>query len=139
MTLFIKLIVVSVVILAVSAQATDHIWIDNSFIDISTGLSWQDDEKAITVKKDWQGAKDYCENLTLSRKRIWRLPTSDELLSLLAKKQYLRNMILENYWSSSSFDNESNFARIVHFHLGGFASTKDNELYVRCVRNSNLW
>ncbi len=31
--------------------------------DSTTGLMWQDDNDAQTIRKDWNGAKAYCENL----------------------------------------------------------------------------
>ncbi len=56
--------------------------------DLVTGLKWQDNEikprpsAGIYIKDDLQGAKQYCENLTLGGLE-WRLPTIDELETII--------------------------------------------------------
>ncbi|WP_299109837.1 DUF1566 domain-containing protein [uncultured Winogradskyella sp.] len=49
-------------------------------IDLNTGLMWQ--EIPTTEGFDWQGAKDYVENLELGGYDDWRMPTAKELYSI---------------------------------------------------------
>ena len=49
-------------------------------IDLNTGLMWQ--EIPTTEGFDWQGAKDYAENLELGGYDDWRMPTTKELYSI---------------------------------------------------------
>ena len=49
-------------------------------IDLNTGLMWQ--EVPTTEGFDWQGAKDYAENLELGGYDDWRMPTTKELYSI---------------------------------------------------------
>ena len=55
----------------------------NTVKDNHTGLEWQDNRDAKTVKRDWQGAKGYCQELTLAGYDDWRLPTIKELQSII--------------------------------------------------------
>ncbi|WP_117880859.1 Lcl C-terminal domain-containing protein [Aureibaculum luteum] len=48
--------------------------------DVNTGLMWQ--EIPTSEGFDWQGAKDYAENLELGGYDDWRLPTAKELYSI---------------------------------------------------------
>jgi len=54
---------------------------DNGTVtDLNTGLMWQ--EVPTSEGFDWQGAKDYVENLELGGYDDWRLPTAKELFSI---------------------------------------------------------
>jgi len=118
----------------------------NTVTDSTTGLMWQDDNDAKTVKKDWQGSIDYCENLSFSGYSDWRLPSRLELLSIADKtktnpaiKEGFQNVVSDYYWSSSSYVNLSNYAWRVLFDDGDdSANRKGNNYYVRCVRDSTL-
>ncbi len=131
------------------------------FFDKKTGLTWQDNEEAKTVQINWQGAKDYCENLTLGGRSDWHLPTKEELTSLSTLGFYgeyndgwkawydankgkqvnglFNNPTLKNtsfaYWSSSLDVSDSASAWLVFFgsgHTHHFA--KRGSANVRCVR-----
>ena len=52
--------------------------------DLSTGLTWQRGGSAFAI--DWPAARDYIEHLNqegLGDRRNWRLPTIEELITLL--------------------------------------------------------
>lgn len=53
---------------------------DSISTDLNSGLMWQ--EIPTTEGFDWQGAKEYCENLELGGYDDWRLPTAKELFSI---------------------------------------------------------
>ena len=108
--------------------------------DNETGLQWQDNE---SVNKTWQGAIDYCENLTLGSYEDWRLPNINELTSLVddsKSKPSIDTVVIHTgskgyYWSSTTRADYSGIAWSVNFGYGFRASKyKDANLYVRCVR-----
>lgn len=53
---------------------------DGTVTDLVTGLVWQ---KADGSEMTWDKAKDYAKSLRLAGKQDWRLPNSNELLSLM--------------------------------------------------------
>jgi hypothetical protein len=109
-------------------------------LDTETGLFWQDNYYTKTVKKDWQGAIDYCENLKLAGFDDWKLPDKDSLKALYLKKDGLQNVCTDNrYWSSSPVVYNSNWAWFVNFSYGyDNSDLKHDDLLVRCVRDSNF-
>ena len=107
------------------------------FIDNSTNLMWQDDIEARTVTQDWQGAVEYCSNLSLAGFDDWILPDLDTLKALYPKKSYLKNVVSDFYWSSSPPVSDSSVAWGVVFYSGDVGSdVKSGSGYVRCVRDS---
>lgn len=62
-------------------QADDDTAADGTWMDPGTGLIWQVDWELPYV--DWQTAMDSCEDLTLGGSSDWRLPSIDELRSLI--------------------------------------------------------
>jgi hypothetical protein len=119
--------------------------------DSDTGLLWQDNSDAKTIKKDWYDAKEYCKGLTLNGESNWRLPSRDELVSL--KKSSIRTS-LKNvaypllYWSSTNRGSDSSKAWGEAFPpLDGLfgenrarsssvaSQPKSFKNYIRCVKN----
>ena len=111
---------------------TDHV----------TGLMWQDDADAANVIKNWDDAKAYCEALTLGGYGDWRLPTIEELETIVDYGRYdpaidsvFAHVTSDYYWSSTTNANYMCYGWVVHFNYGlSRNSTKDNGLHVRCVR-----
>ncbi len=122
------------VLFAVVSSASDTVTVG--------GLEWQDDSASKTVKRDYSGAKAYCEALTLAGKSDWRLPTIKELQSIVdigkykpAIKSGFKNVASGDYWSSSVDVSDSGSAWDVYFKGGyTFDHSKSDECYVRCVR-----
>lgn len=111
--------------------------------DLTTGLMWQDDESAETVTKNWEEAKGYCQNLNFAGYSDWRLPTIDELKSIVdtnntpAIKKEFKNSVSTTYWSSTPNADISSYAWFVRFYNGDDDTyVKYNDHYVRCVRDS---
>ena len=113
-------------------------------IDGKSSLIWQDNGEVKTVKKDWQGARGHCQNLSFAGYSDWRLPDINELLSITDDTRYnpairsgFENVVSDFYWSSSSGVNDSNYAWFVDFKSGhDHYNSKDYSNYVRCVRDS---
>lgn len=112
----------------------------NVIEDTKTGLQWQrNDDK---IEKKWKTAFQYCDNLTLDGDSDWRLPTIEELSSIIdytkckpAISNVLLNFFVSWYWSKSTRVNRTNYAWFVYFLDGSINScSKLDVSYVRCVR-----
>ncbi len=121
------------------------------WVDESTGLMWQDAiytkeetkayEDDIKYKKnqDWQGAVNYCVNLSYAGYSDWYIPSMLQLITLHKKsklklKQLENNNLTACFWSGAVRDSYRAYHVIEH---GSSASTahKSRMYYVRCVRN----
>ena len=126
---------------------------------ISSGLVWQDNIDVGTVTKQWvttanynagnyddtsgDTATTYCINLSLGGFSNWRLPTKEELHSIVKidvtnpsiSTVFQHTAFDETYWSSTTSTVDSSVAWIVYFGTGLYGgSGKSNSSYVRCVR-----
>ncbi len=119
--------------------------------DNATGLQWQDDDEIKTISKTWEEAKAYCQDLTLGGHTDWRLPTHQELKSIVDYGRYAGdskgsigalNPVFENinssdygYWSSTTDLSNTNGVWLVDFSDGaGRWDRKSGHNSVRCVR-----
>jgi hypothetical protein len=113
-------------------------------IDNITGLMWQDNDETETVKKNWDDAKTYCQNLSLGEYDDWRLPSIDELMYIADRSKrlpgidttYFNHVVQNNYWSSTTVAGSERGAWSVNFDGGyDFVSRKsDSYHWIRCVR-----
>jgi len=110
--------------------------------DTTTCLVWQDDSASKTVKKTWEDAIDYCEDLSFAGFDDWRLPNINELNGIVDRSKYnpaigsaFSNVATDYYWSSTTDFSDIKYAWVVYFDYGyGYWSVKENETHVRCVR-----
>jgi hypothetical protein len=111
------------------------------FKDNKAKLLWQDNNDAITVKKDWIGAMEYCKNLSFAGFDDWRLPDHEELKALYAEKKSLAHVVNRNYWSSSKWSGTDWGAIGVGFNYGDvFPANKSDKNNLRCVHSSGkIW
>ena len=108
--------------------------------DTKTGLMWQDD--AVGSQMDWSTAVTTCENLTLGGYSDWRIPTIEELESIVnygasvpAKYSDFLNFASGYYWSSATSASNSSHGWGVYFNYGDDdTNVKMPSYYVRCVR-----
>jgi len=64
-----------------------------------------------------------------------RLPTMQELFAIDADKiSYGNNFQEYYYWSTTNYDNTQAFTKFID-NVSWFAMTKDNDFYVRCVKD----
>ncbi|MDD5359901.1 MAG: DUF1566 domain-containing protein [Sulfurovaceae bacterium] len=117
--------------------------------DSQTHLMWQDQLYNSTNTNDsdekignWKYAKDYCEKLSLKGYDDWRLPSVDELKSIIDKKNkpafksIFKNATNKRYWSSSPYMSDPKYAWLVDFDItDSFGGHVNNKNFIRCVRN----
>jgi hypothetical protein len=114
-------------------------------VDNVTQLMWQDNADANTITKGWTDAVAYCEDLTLGGYSDWRLPSIEELRSIIDIGRYdpainpvFQNVVSHGYWSSSTFVGGTSGAWGVGFGYGDdYWGGKSHSLYVCCVRDNN--
>jgi len=112
------------------------------FYDKATGLTWQDNKDVKTITRDWEAAKEYCKNLELGGYSDWRLPTKDELASIVDKtntptiKTGFKNVASYYYWDFSH-----PLIGKVSFFSGNtsYGYVEGSKYYVRCVVNKIHW
>ena len=111
---------------------------DGTIFDTTTNLFWQ--KESSNKVFIWMRAKMYCESLTLAGYNDWRLPTREELESLINRKYCptidpIFECKLLYYWSSSTNVSYPYYACVVNFHVGDVYSVhKTGAYYVRAVR-----
>jgi hypothetical protein len=119
---------------------------DETVTDMNTGLMWQ--RTSFEIKMNWQKALSNCENLSFAGYNDWRLPTREELRSIvnyINTKPAINKVVFPNtlsafYWSSTSNANYTGLAWGVNFDYGSdndFA--KDSSYFVRAVRGGQCW
>ena len=110
---------------------------NNTIIDKSTGLTWQQNDSGMSM--DWSAALAYCENLTLAGNSNWRLPNAKELQSIVDYSRSpdttssaaidprfsVTSIVNEagkidypNYWSSTTHLNSKNAKNGVYVAFG---------------------
>jgi hypothetical protein len=120
--------------------------------DCNTGLIWQRGDEQNETSRNWREALDYCAGLELAGHRDWRLPTIEELRTLVdpgksdptINTRYFPDCYSYHYWSSSTSATNPDDAWLVAFYFGhAHWYPKDVVFcYVRCVRGgpeSALW
>ena len=119
-------------------------YIDNdngTVTDLTTGLMWQQGTDEVMT---WDEAIRYCNNLKLAGHKDWRLPTVQELFSIVDFDKY--NPAIEtvyfpdtkssNYWSSTTDAHYTDDAWLVYFYSGYVNDhLKFYAYYVRAVRS----
>jgi len=115
----------------------------NVVIDKNTGLMWQ---QAIPKEEyKWEDAVNYCENLTYAGYSDWRLPTPQELLTIVDNNKhkpainttYFPNTPSGKFRSSSTYRDSSCHAWCVDFDEGAVTERYcdcNDSINVRCVR-----
>jgi hypothetical protein len=119
----------------------------SSVEDKNTKLIWQDDNDTQSVTKNYKNAVAYCEDLVTSASSDWRLPTREELLTLVDYGK-IENTIHDaftfqaknaTYITATQVANQGDFTWLVDFESGKSSFTNNNSLIhnVRCVSGAN--
>ncbi|MBI5233335.1 MAG: DUF1566 domain-containing protein [Deltaproteobacteria bacterium] len=119
---------------------------DGAIIDNITGLVWQKEDD--NIRRDWQSAGDYCENLALAGNTDWRLPAVVELNSIMDYGKtfpaidtfYFPGTEPYLYWTSELWVNHPQWMWIVGFTAGGITPAPYWDIsFTRCVRGEMDW
>ena len=120
----------------------------NVVLDNNTGLMWQ--QTIPTDEYKWDDAISYCDDLIYAGYNDWRLPTPQELLTIVDNSRYdpaidttyFPNTPGSAFWSSSTYYvSYTNYAWYVRFSDGvvGYGSKSPaGNYHVRCVRGESL-
>jgi len=115
---------------------------DGTVIHRTTCLMWQ--KQTASSEMNWYDAISYCNNLTLAGYSDWRLPTRDELKSIVDKNQakapyintaYFPDTNTSVYWSTSVADYRDYAWGILFRHGHGYEYRKSTAYFVRAVRS----
>ena len=121
---------------------------DNTITDTKTGLVWIKDHDDIGGKfakrMTWNEAVEACKKLNYAGHKDWRLPTREELLTLVDLTRYnpaidpaFKVHTDDYYWTSDVCAWDAGYAWYVDFsggRVGGWY--KGDSVYVRAVRSS---
>ena len=125
-------------------------WIDTNFpsggaavLDRETGLVWQ--RSPSTSPLSWAGARNSCNAIAVGHRKGWRLPTVQELASLIDTTQSnptlpsghpFPTVLPSSYWSATTLaGSDSATVWVVTFDTGTVAvSAKSSTTVFWCVR-----
>ena len=110
---------------------------------IEKGLMWQDTKSNVELKLNQLELKVYCRKLNLANRRDWKVPSYDEMISLIdynkmtpAGISKIKNIIPVEYWTSSQSVIEKEKNWFIDFDYGlSNISSKLKRYNIRCVRN----
>jgi len=125
----------------------DQYYIEDLVLDKETGLIWTRD--ADLTEEGWQAAISFCRSYSGGHRRGWRLPTIEEISTLLDTSRYYPalpeghpfiNMQYYFYWSSTTYESNNDRAWAVLMLDGRMSfgdKSGDLELHVWPVRGGN--
>jgi hypothetical protein len=117
---------------------------DQAVLDKETGLVWERSPDTSTY--EWVPAQFRCNTLTLGNRKGWRLPTVQDLASLvdpsvpfpgptLPAGHPFINVQSPIYWSATTFADLTIYAWVVVFDVGGVDRVnKSSYNFVWCMR-----
>lgn len=115
---------------------------DEAVLDKETGLVWARDADLAQGTKAWASAVIYCRNLSIGNRKGWRLPTAEELASLVDPSQsgpalppgyssFFNNVQSNYYWSSTTYEGYTGHAWNVYMDIGTVGASQKTSTY--CV------
>jgi hypothetical protein len=128
---------------AVADSGNKKRWLTETNYDICTGQNGQTQDVSKCTDTSGTTAASYCDALVFGGHEDWRLPSVDELGSILDRGKYnpavdtdkFHNVASSYYWSSTTDVRNSRNAWFVSlgYSFQSFFS-KNHSTYVRCVR-----
>ncbi len=115
----------------------------SDIILVNGELMWQDELETKDLKLNALEATRYCKSLHLATKKDWRLPSYDELLTIVnyfrfdpAKIDEIEHIRSNRYWTSSADAADISANWYVDFKYGQTGTAlRDIKYNVRCVRD----
>ena len=110
---------------------------------VGSNLMWENSIHSKDIKLNHNEALNYCKNIKTGTFQDWRLPTLNELLSLVnynkvepaIKKEITLISSKNMYWSTTPYISNSNTFWGVSYKDGASKKASSNyDRYVRCVR-----
>jgi hypothetical protein len=97
--------------------------------DKQTGLTWARNAYIEKKRVPWQEAMKFCQDLEIGNQKGWRLPTKEELITLLDTSRSdpalpdghpFENMVgsRSSYWTSTEYEGDSKNAWTVRMYEG---------------------
>jgi hypothetical protein len=121
--------------------------LDDLVLDKETGLIWAKDANLADGTRTWEEAVTYCRNRNIGNRKGWRLPTVEELASLVDPTQSypvlpsghpFENVQCYNYWSSTPYEADTASAWIVYMFNGHvYYGAKSGSYFVWPVRGGS--
>lgn len=119
---------------------------DGIIVEKILNLMWQDALSVSTDRYNWNNANSYCQNLTYKNYSDWRLPTRDELLSIINYTlspsifSVFNYTAADNYWSSTiDISAPGGYRWSINFNN---ATSDDSQIsqafFVRCTRDNTI-
>ena len=115
---------------------------DDTVVESRTGLVW--DRRGTPTKRNWQNALAHCADSTHDGRTDWRLPSLNELLTLIDYDATTGARIdpafddvsADNHWTSTTRFNRAVLVYGIDFSFGDYSERqKSRDHSVRCVRN----
>lgn len=112
--------------------------------DKTTKLIWQDSKDNKKLSLTYAKAQNYCSKLVIDKHTNFRIPTMDELQSIIDYKNYDPAIVKgfeyvsnEAYWTTTPFADDDKVVWLIHFKKGErYVKDKHYDRYIRCVQSS---
>ncbi|MDQ1340909.1 MAG: hypothetical protein QG567_2067 [Campylobacterota bacterium] len=111
--------------------------------DNQTNLSWQDNRDAKITTRSFKEAISWCEEFAFAGYDDWRLPSVDELFTIVDKikqkpaiKDGFKYIISSYYWTSTEHEKNTGRSWFVSFDNGyRYSYHQKRKFFIRCVRD----
>ncbi len=103
---------------------------DDLVLDREKGFIWARNANLAGKSLTWKDATNHCQNIALCDLKRWRLPTKDELSSLIDPSQSVPALpkghpfinVRYTYWTCTTHEDFSDDAYYVHFGQGSVSA-----------------
>lgn len=134
-----------------SSSRFDCVMGGDAILDKQSGLIWSRNTYFYREAVPWDEAVNYCESVNIGGKKGWRLPTRDELISVLDTSQsapalpdghpFIMSVDFQvhdpSYWTSTDYEGDNKSAWIIAINSGkAMDSNKLFDIHVWPVRDA---
>ncbi len=133
-----KTLLFSALLFTASTVLAQHI-----FKDKETSLVWQDSQDNVELSITYYQSQEHCSNLVIGKYNNFRIPTMDELQTIIDYKNYdsaITNgfdyVANEAYWTTTPFADDEKVVWLIHFKRGErLVKDKHYDRHIRCVQS----